>query len=57
MSIVNLKRARKRVLTEDKKTAADRNALAFGLSKAKKAAAKAANDVDSKRLEGHKRGE
>ncbi len=57
MSVINLKRARKRVLKADKKTAADRNALAFGLSKAKKAAVSKANSLDSKLLDGHKRGE
>ncbi len=57
MSVINLKQARKRVVLAGKRRNAEQNALAFGLSKAKNAAAKAANDFDSKRFEGHKRDE
>ncbi|KIC11201.1 amidase [Leisingera sp. ANG-M1] len=55
--IVNLNRFRKQKTREEKKTRADRNAAAFGRTKAEKDLDKARNAQDKRRLDDHKRDE
>ena len=52
---INLNKARKARAKADKVARADRNAVAFGRTKAEKEAAKAQERLVSRKLDGHKR--
>jgi hypothetical protein len=53
--IINLKRVRKAAARQQKERDAESNRIKFGQSKASRAASKALHNLDTKRLDGHKR--
>ena len=55
MKVVNLNKARKARAKNEKRAKADANAVAFGRTKAERAAVRARKEAQDAHLDGHKR--